>query len=510
MANRKRIVLNTAVTYIRTIFAAIVAIFTARWVLQALGADDYGLYGLVGSILIFVTFLNNVLAGAVARYLAYSIGKNNVEELNRWFHASIIIHILIPAVLVILGICIGTIAILYYLNITQETRGIACSVFYISLIAAAVPMVLAPFKGLLMAKQDIRIQSTIEIFQSIAHLILVYVLTKLTSPNLLIIYAWFMAGETVVFNLISAITAKRLYKDIKFHLYPAKIIWPYTKEILLFSTWKSLVGFGTICYNQGQSVVLNLFFGTRMNASYSIASNLSAQSSSISTSMMMAVTPEITSREGAGNREAMQSLSNKASKYSVWLIALIAVPLFMQVDDLLKVWLVDPPAYTSTLCRYILAAILVERIAIGHESALNAYGKIKHFQIAIGISLICGVFLTYLMLLLYKSPAMIGVAMIITQLSATIIRVYYGKKIVDMSVGLWFKEVVWPNTVTISLVMVLTYAIFYYSNLGAWSSLICVSLMTSLWFFVFGWIFIFDKPIKEHILKRLPWHFFKK
>lgn len=308
MANKKIIILNTAITYIRTLFAAAVGLFTARWVLNALGASDYGLYGLVGSILVFITFLNNVLAGSVARFLAYSIGKNDDEDLNRWFHASLIIHTIIPIGLLILGGIGGTLAIRYWLDINVGEINTACMVFYISLFATAIPMTLVPFKGLLLAKQDIRIQSVIEIFQSVVHLALMYLLTKLESPHLLIIYAVFMAGETVVFNAIPAYVAKRRYTEIRLRRYSRAVIFPYVKEILMFTTWKSLVGFGYICYNQGQAIVLNLFFGTRMNASYSIASNLSAQSSSISSAMLMAVTPEITSREGAGSHEAMQSL----------------------------------------------------------------------------------------------------------------------------------------------------------------------------------------------------------
>ena len=503
MSGKKRIILNTAVTYVRTIFAAVVAIFTARWVLNALGAEDYGLYGLVGSILIFITFLNNVLAGAVARYLAYSIGKNNAEELNRWFSASLIIHIIIPIGLVLIGIVVGTIGIRYYLNISPDNIKTACYVYYISLTAAAVPMILAPFKGLLLAKQDIRIQSCIEICQSLVHLLLVYLLTRINSTNLLIIYALFMAGEIILFNIASALTAKLRYEDIKIKLYPAKVIKPYVKEILLFSTWKSLVGFGNICYNQGQSIVLNLFFGTRMNASYSIASNLSAQSSSISTSMMMAVTPEITLREGAGSREAMRSLSIKASKYSVWLIAIIAVPLYLQVDNLLHVWLINPPEFTALLCRYILVAMIIERVAIGQESALNACGNIKHFQISIGLSLVIGVVLTYSLLAVFKSPAMIGLAMVLTQVLASIIRVYYGRRIAGVKVSEWLKDAIIPNILTISLTYIIAISIDKCLDLSPWADLITISFTTTSLFVVFGWFFILDSSIKSIIAERV-------
>lgn len=503
MASKKIIILNTAVTYFRTLLAAAVGLFTARWVLNALGDSDYGLYGLVGSILIFIIFLNNVLAGSVSRFLAYSIGKKDAEDLNKWFHASLVIHIIIPVCLIVIGGICGTIAILYWLDIASDTRITACNVFYISLIAASVPMMLVPFKGLLLAKQDIRIQSMIEIAQSFSHLILMFILTKIVSPHLLIIYTLFMAFETICFNSISAIIAKRRYEEIRFNRYGITVLKPYIKEIFLFTTWKSLVGLGNICYNQGQAVVLNLFFGTRLNASYAIASNLSAQSSSISSSMMMAITPEITSREGAGNREAMKNLSILASKYSSFLIAFIALPLFLQIDNLLSVWLKNPPEYTAILCQFILISMFIEKLAIGNESALNACGNIKHFQISIGISFIFGVIATYFFLLFFKKPVFIGVSMVICQIIGTIIRVFFGKKIVGIKVTDWFLNAVLRNLVTIGCVLIITVYIIPLFPEGEWAQLLFTTMATSVLFLIWGWILVFDKGLKSMLLSKI-------
>ena len=57
MTQKTRIVLNTIASYGRSMFSAVCGIFSARWVLMALGKEDYGLFGLVGSLVIFITFL---------------------------------------------------------------------------------------------------------------------------------------------------------------------------------------------------------------------------------------------------------------------------------------------------------------------------------------------------------------------------------------------------------------------------------------------------------------------
>lgn len=501
--SKKKIILNTSFTYLRSLLAAAVGLFTARWVLNALGADDYGLYGLVGSVLVFITFLNGVLAGAVSRYFAYTIGKKDEEELNKWFNASIIIHIVVPTILIILGLSVGTFAIHHWFNIIPEKKSLATIVFFISVISAGITMMMAPFKGLLLAKQDIRIQSIIEMLQSVAHLILMYILTLLQSSHLLIIYALMMASETIVFNSITSFVAMRKYEEIHFTIYKWNDISKYVKEILLFSTWKSLAGFGNICFNQGQAIVLNLFFGTRMNASYSIASNLSAQSSSISNSMMMAITPEITSREGSGSHDAMKHLSLKACKYSVWLMAIIALPLFLEVDNLLVLWLNTPPEFANILCQYILISMVVDKMTIGLESAINACGRIKAFQISCGLNFIASVFVTYLLLAIWDDPAMIGLSIIISQLINMTIRLHFANKVAEVSYSSWFKTVLFPVSSIIILNGILSKFFKSIISIDGFTGLVITTLITTLFFIILGWFFIIDDSLKISIQSKL-------
>ena len=503
MASKKVIILNTAFTYLRTILAALVGLFTARWVLNSLGESDYGLYGLVGSILIFITFLNNVLAGSVARYFAYTIGKKDEEELNKWFNASILIHIVVPLFLIIIGLVFGTIAIRYWFNIENTKVDTACVVFYISIVSAGVTMMLAPFKGLLLAKQDIRVQSIIEMGQSIIHLLLMFVLTLISSSQLLLIYSLMMAGETVLFNGITAAKAKKMYSEIQFKRFRWQDIKPYVQEILVFSSWKSLVGFGNICYTQGQAIVLNFFFGTKINAAYSVASNLSAQSSSISSAMMMAITPEITTREGAGSHDAMVSLSLKASKYSVWLMSIIAIPLFIEVDNLLELWLKNPPGYANILCQAILISMIVEKLAIGNESAINACGRIKNFQIAYGIISIAGVFVTYHLLIIVHNPIMVGISIILCQLLIMLIRLYYGWQSADIKIMDWLRSVAIPCVVTLVITYAIGKTISTLINISALGNLLSTTIVTTLSLLLMGWFLVVDESIKHRIISKI-------
>ena len=498
-----RIILNTGVTYLRTLFAAIVGLFTARWVLMSLGEDAYGLYGLVGSILVFVTFLNNVLAGAVSRYFAYSIGQKDSGILNTWFNASIRIHIFVPLLLLFLGGILGVFAIKYWLNIEAGDVSVAIKVFHVSLTASAVTMMTAPFKGLLLAKQDIAQQSVIEILQSFAHLLLMYILLTKVKNNQLMVYALMMALETIIFQLLIALRALTLYEEIKVIKYPWNQLKSYVRELLAFSSWKSLMGFGQIVFNQGIAFILNVFFGTRLNASYSIASNLSAQSSTVSNSLMMAITPEIITRKGAGMHENMKTLSLQAGKYSSYLVLLIALPLFLDVDNVLTMWLKEPPQYTNVLCRFILVSLFIDKIASGQESAVNACGRIKGFQISIGLSYVISVLSAFFLLRIFRVPMVVGWSFLICSLLNTLIRLYFGQSVAEVKIKDWFVLTFMPLCAVVLPVTLLSCLLMSLMPSEGFSRLVLIVLTTSVLFMITGWIFILESSLKKKLISRL-------
>lgn len=179
------------------------------------------------------------------------------------------------------------------------------------------------------------------------------------------------------------------------------------------------------------------------------------------------------------------------------------MPLFLQIDNLLILWLKNPPESTGLLCRFILLSILIEKMAVGNESALNACGNIKHFQIALGSTFIAGIFITYGLLAIFGTPAMIGWSMVISQSAGTIIRLYYGKRVAGIGILDWVKEALNPNLLTIAIVGAGTALIIPSLPAGMWSQLIITTCITTAGFVFFGWIFIFDKSLKQFVKAKI-------
>jgi O-antigen/teichoic acid export membrane protein len=505
-STKKRVVLNTAFSYMRSVFAMLVGLFTARWVLQALGESDYGLFGVVGSIMVFVTFLNGVLAGAVSRYFAFCIGKaNNEDELNKWFNAALIIHTTVPLVLLVVGLLLGTFIIQTILYIEEGKIGIATVVFYICCVSSAFSMMAAPFNSMLYARQNIVEQSIIGFGETFVHFISMYILMAYIKNNTLIVYTVFLASKTILFQIILSLRTMSLYKELRFRIYPRRVLMPYIRELLVFSSWKSLMGFGKILYTQGSAIVLNIFFGTRLNAAYSIGTNISAQAGSLSSSLMTAITPEIVSREGGGNHESMKSLSYKASKYSSILICFIALPLISDIQNLLVLWLKTPPSYTTQFCIAIVISLIIEKLASGHESALNANGKIAGFQASIGINFILSVLITYILFRIYESPLMLCAAILLSQMLSLLIKLYWGKRMVDLSIRNWVIHSVIP---VVGCVLVYFSLFVLYNGLLPESGmirLVVVTVLSSMIICLYSWFFILEKSIKDGIITRVKY-----
>lgn len=194
--------------------------------------------------------------------------------------------------------------------------------------------------------------------------------------------------------------------------------------------------------DQGSAILLNLYFGPQVNAAYGIASQVSAQANQLSASMVGAFAPEITASEGRGDRTRMLSLSNQASKLGTLLMLVFAVPLMVEMDYVLELWLKTPPEHAATFCRLILASFLIERLTTGFMLAVNARGRVAAYQATVGGTLLMTLPIAWFTLKLGGSPTSVGWAFIVTMVVASIGRALWVRKLFKMPISIWLTKVV--------------------------------------------------------------------
>lgn len=453
MTTGQRILVNALATYGRTLLAIFLGLFSSRWILASLGEVDYGLLGVIAGVLVFVTFLNTVSTAASARFFAFSVGRNDVEETRRWFNCALSIETVIPTVLAVVGLVAGEYAIRHFLSIPADRLDTSVWVFRISLATAFVTMVCSPFTAMYTAKQNIAELSIWGMALSVSTFVFVLFLDDIPGDKWLI-FSIGIGAITSLFTIAQSVRSSRKYAE-------CRIVFSYwfdgkrLREMLSYSLWTLVGAFGSLFYHNGLSIVLNKFFPPSVypsvNASYSIGSTVAGHTRNVSGALLGAFMPEIVSAEGRGDRESVIRQLFRATRLSFIIICLIVMPLLFQADFILSVWLVEPPEYAALFCRILLSVFLIQSLTGGFDAAICATGKIRRYQLVMS-SMAC-LAVGVAVVLLLSGAGLCGVCALMLGYSivATAASVYFCRHLVGISVRQWLSEVIRPVLFTIAV-----------------------------------------------------------
>lgn len=454
MKPANRIILNTVATYGQSLLGLVLSLFSARWILHALGEVDFGLFGVVGSVILLITFLNGGLSIGVARFYAFSIGRGHtlpkqeaIDDLKRWFNTAFLIHLVLPFLLILIGWPIGEYAIHHWLTIPPERIDACIWVFRISLASAFLNVFSVPFTSMYAAHQLISELALFGIFQSICGFVGAWFLLHAQSDRL-IFYALYMtviSSGTTLIQIIRAIVKFKACRPCISYLYDRY----YLKQLFGYVSWKM---FGMSCVvlrTQGVPVLTNLFFGPLVNAAYSVANRVSIQATSLSSAMMGAFQPAVTSAEGKGDRQKMLEMTMQASKFGTLLVLFFVIPLTLEMKTVLHLWLVNPPLYADELCQWMLAILVIDRMTSGSMLAVNALGRIAAYELIQGSVIALSLPLMWLLFHLEMGPVSIGGALFVSTAIYCAGRLAFSKYLLQLPVSAWIRQVAIPVSLLI-------------------------------------------------------------
>ena len=511
MSPTTRIILNTIATYGRSVVGLAFGLFSTRWVLQALGANDLGLYGVVGSLIAFITYINTTLAGAVSRFYAFSIGQGkhmcSVDaqcELRRWFNVAVFIHVVVPLVLVFIGYPLGLCAIKNWLVIPYDRLNACIWVFRFAIFSAFVSMVAVPYTAMFQAKQLIMELSTLSIAQTIAMFFCAYKLLSVTYDHLMF-YGFYMMVIAVLFYIFQLIWAVLRFKECRVRV-SEFIDIKRIKDFLQFAGAKL---FGSTCVIfrlQGGCVVLNKFFLPFVNAAYTISTQVSSHTNALSQALIGALQPAVVTKAGENDIKGMIRYAVSSCRIASVLVMVFIIPLAVEINEVLRLWLGDPPRYSSSFCLCALMMLLFDKMSVGYMLAANAYGRrIVIYEIVLGVILLSSLPLTYVCFRLGLSPYSLSMSLAITMLANSFARVLFCRWQLKMPVLPWFKSVFAP----VLIVSVVGYLAGYFFkelfNPGV-GRVIGISSLEVLFVIITGWHVILsqaEKTFAINFLKRL-------
>lgn len=503
MTRNQRIALNFLATYGRSVYALLLGLFSARWILGALGKSDFGLFGVVGSIIIVIGFLNGVLGGAVSRYYAYAIGEakhmNGAEareHMLRWFNAAVSIHTVVPLFLCLIGFPLGMYAIDHWLVIPEGRMFASKWVFVLSLCCAFVNMVSVPYISMYRARQLIAELSVWGLLQTTLVFIGAYLLRFVNSDRL-IVYAALMTFVPAGIMIIQDIRARSQFDDchIDFRfLFNKEYIW----KLLSYSFWEIFSSGGDVVRAQGTAFLINRNFGTDVNASWAVAAQVSGQTTALSSAMIGALTPALTTSAGAGEKERMCKLTFATCRFGSFFILVFAIPLIIDMDYVLRLWLVSPPPYTVPLCRCMLVALVCHKLGIGHHMAILAHGRVAPLLMTTGIVSALTILIMWAFIRLGYGAIGIGLSFVISYSVLTMIRVLFAKYQLGLSLLSWIRDVLCPMIVVGVASCgfgILVLRIFHESFLRT----VAISMATLIVSVGLGWFLMCNASERKHI-----------
>ncbi|WP_213086967.1 lipopolysaccharide biosynthesis protein [Chitinophaga agrisoli] len=449
MQAANRVVLNTGALYGRMLITMFIALYSTRLVLNALGAADYGIFTLVSGVIVMLSFLNVAMTISTQRYLSYYIGVGDEGKLRQVFNSSVLLHTMMGLALVVIFEGGGLYFFERVLNIPPDRLGTARIIFHFTVISTFFTIISVPYDATLNARENMFLIAGIGIWEGVAKLgVAIYL--QYTGYDKLIVYGALIAAITVISLIIKRTFCSIKYKESKVQVrkYFNKDM---LKEMFSYAGWNMFGAGSVVARNQGLAMILNVFFGTVINAAYGIANQVNAQLTYFSVTMLQSLNPQIIKSEGSGDRPRMLKLAMIASKFSFFLLSFFSIPVIIEMPVILKFWLKNVPDHTIIFCRLIIVVSLVNQLTVGLQVAIQSVGRIKVYQMVVSALLMLNLPVSYFLLKAGLAPHAVLVSAVIIEALTCSYRVLAAHRLTGLSIPEYLRKGVLTSVFPVAL-----------------------------------------------------------
>lgn len=469
--NNKRIAKNTIYLYFRMLLTMAVQLYTSRVVLNVLGVEDYGIYNIVGGVVVLFSFINNSLASATQRFLNFELGRGNMANTQRVFSMSLTIHICVAIIVVLLAETIGLWFLNTQMNIPIERMGAANWVYQFSILTICMSFIQVPYYASVIACEKMSFFAGIAIVEVALKLLVVFLLVYIGFDKLKLYSILTLGVSAVVFTCYKFYCNTNI--DIsKYHYFWDKRLFI---QLLGFSGWMLLGAAAGVGSTQGVNILLNIFYGVTVNAAIGISNQVNSAVNQFVSNFQTAFMPQIIKLYAAGDMEQLRKLIDRSSRFSFILLFAIACPLMLNVDFVLKLWLKNVPDYASIFCILILIYSLVEAVSKPIGFAIHATGRVKYYNIIMSVALSMNIVFSFLFLMRGSSPAVVLVIYILVSVLCLMIRLLLAKQYKILVIKSFVYDVILK--VIIIAVFVIPFPLYISKHFVQWSALL-ISIAT--------------------------------
>ncbi len=502
--DNKRIATNTIFLYMRMFLTIIVNLYTFRIIWQVLGVDDYGIYNVVGGIVMMFSFLNTAMIVSSQRFISFELGRNNKDQLNKVFSICVTVHSLLAIVVFVLAETAGLWFLNNKLNIPEGRMLAANWVYQCSIIAFIITIISVPYNSCIVAHEHMKVYGYLGILDVILKLITVFLLIFIPFDKL-ITYSILVLIVSVLMRIIYQIYCKQHFDECKIRkVHDSKLM----KDMFSFSGWSFVGSLGYSLKDQGINILLNIFFSVAINAARGIANQIGTTINGLASNFQMAINPQITKRYAANDLNGMIKLVFLGCRFSVLLMAIITTPLIIAAEEILILWLGNCTEYTIGFLQLTLCLVLIESIINPITTAIQATGHIRNFQIIISIIMLLNLPISWLLLRFDANPYIVLFVAITISILGIMVRLRLLHGLILFSYKKFITEVFIRIIPVVFFSFVISICIYRFipKNIGFLILFVAASVFfTILLIFCIG----INKTERQAILKVLRQRFFK-
>lgn len=460
MSNTARIAKNTVVLYVRMVITMIIALYSSRIVLEAIGIDDFGLYNAVCGVVGLLTFLRSSLTSATQRFLSYEMGLHDNGNIAKVFSVSLTTHFLIAIIVFVLAETIGLWFLNTHISIPIDRIQAANWIYQFSVFTLVVSLITVPYSADIISHERMTFYAFVSIIEALLKLLFAVLLLN-SSYDRLIMYGAFMMLITIICFCLYWGYCRIQFKETKYYFIFEKDLF---YKIFSFSGWTLLGQFAVVGANQGMSILVNIFHPLSVNAAMGVAQQINGAITGLTANFQTAFQPQITKSYAEHDYNYLNVLINYASKISFFLLFIVSIPVVINIDWILDLWLKEVPSYSNVFCICFIISSIANALSSPLWIAIFATGKVKMYQIIVSIVYLLDIIIVFGLFNYGMSPITAGVMKIITNAIIVIVRIYFSNKEIScFSINNYLKGVVIPCILSAILTIIISLLLVYIS-----------------------------------------------
>jgi O-antigen/teichoic acid export membrane protein len=505
-SNTTRIVKNTLMLYFRQVLIMMVGLYTVRVVLETLGAEDYGIYNLVGGVVAMLGFISDTMASASQRFFSFELGRKDYEQLQKIFNLNIIIYMLIAIVFLALAETVGIWFLKSKLIIPNNRITTVIIIYQFSVLSFLCTTMVTPYRAAIMAHEKMEIMAYISIVEALLKLTVVFIL-KFIQIDKLQLYGILLFASSLIVNIIYLVTCYSKFQECK----KVSFYWNRTlfKENISYAGWSLIGTAAELVKNQAVNILINQFFNPIIVAARAIAVTVNNVVLKFSLNLSVSIRPQIVKYYANDEKDNLFKLMFLGTKGTYVLMYIFALPLMIEMPIVFMLWIKNPPEYTILFTRLALINALFETLSLPVESTVQATGKIKLYQILVGSVILLNLPIAWVVLMAGLPPYSVMYVSICLTLAAFVLKLLLVKRVIDFSIVQFIREVMFQIiTITvISAVPAILICNFMKQNM---LRLFTVTVASVFLTGAASYFIIFDKSQRENIKNVLLIRLWKK